>query len=226
MNTVNVVLDNDPVDEIFGLFNETKKSQPTVFTDDPVALSCAAYRLGNYPRLTDVTPNDEDRVFAEKIRRHFMDKLVVQRLRGQPMSDFREKLGAFLVDNRPLLDSELGILYQLPHFYVEDIETQSLIENTTEVSPSAPEHRKETLRPYKQFTLKRKGGAIRQYWWVDAASRPYCLNIRESTDHQPLYQSIWNFDSIQVEAHMYVKSFRGTSRFYYKLVGTRLLGVA
>lgn len=225
MNTVTVWSedDNDPV---MSLFEQNKTSLPAAFHDDPVALSCAAYRTGSYPRFEHLIVSQPDRELAQQVRRHFMDKLVMQRLRGERMSAFREKLGAFLVDNRPLLEDEIGILYQLPYFYHEDLDVESLIADTDVVTPAQPQTCAITLRPYKTFNLKRRGGSVRQYWWIDQDRRPYCLPVKENETNQPLYQSIWNFSTIQVESHIYTKPFMGTDRFYYKLAGTKLLGVS
>ena len=220
MSTVLLEIDDDPVME---LFKEPEKI-PVSFKDDPVVLACAAYRMGTYTEFENIDPTAEDRVLGAAVRRHFMDKLVFQRLRGIRLSPFREKLGAFLVDNRPLYKDEIGMLYHLPYFYFEDLEVQSLVESVASVdSTREPTRRAENLKPYKKITLKRKGGAIQQYWWTDRSNRPYCLSLRDSGEHQHLYASIFDFGAITVEAHMYAKPFRGTDKYYYQLMGTKLL---
>lgn len=208
------------------LFSDLEQPKiPMIFAEDPVVLACAAHRLGNFPDLAEITPTTEDRELGAKVRRHFMDKLVMQRLRNDKVSAFRDKLGAFLVDNRPLYNDEIGMLYRLPDFYFEDLETQELIDSTSAVAVQDPQNQTVTLKPHKCISLKRRAGAIQQYWWLDEHQRPYCLSIRESADNQPLYQSIWQFASITVEAHLFVRPFMGTNRFHYRLVGTKLLGV-
>ena len=223
MSTIDLELDNDPV---MALFEPTKASPPVVFHDDPVALSCAAYRIGGYPRLETVTVSQPDRELAQQVRRHFMDKLVIQRLQGKPMSGFRDKLGAFLVDNRPLLEDELGILYRLPYFYHEDLVVQNMLDDTTPVEMALPDARTVKLTPYQTLKVHRRHGAVRQYWWVDPQRHLYGLSVRETVDNLPLYQSIWDFNSVDINAKMFVKPFMGTDRCFYKLVGARLLGAA
>ena len=220
-----IASDTDPVISLFETYLDNKPKTPLSFGEDPVVLACTAHRLGNYPDLETLQPTDQDRELGSCVRKHFMNKLVIQRLQGKQPSAFREKLGAFLADNRPLYKDEIGMLYHLPYFYFEDLAREDLIATTTPVQQVAPQRYRVTLKPYANFSLKRRGGSVKQYWWVDSDLRPYCMNIKENSENQLLYQSIWDFANITVESHMYVKSFNGTDRFHYKLVGPRLLEV-
>ena len=212
--------------EIFDAWNEKKQKEPVSFPTDPVALACAAYRMQSYMDLTEIMPLQEDYDLAARVRRHFMDKLVIQRLTGNgKISAFREKLGAFLVDNRPIYKDEIGMLYHLPYFYFEDLAQEELLSKIAEVAVEQPHQRGVHLTPLSKLVLKRRGGEVRQYWWVDSEKRPYCLSVGKNTDNQPLYQSIWEFPAIDVVSHMYVKKFPGADRHYYRLVGAKLLGV-
>lgn len=223
MNNIYQELDNDPV---MSIFKHTNDSPPAVFHDDPVALSCAAYRTGGYPRWETLSVSQPDRELAQQVRKHFMNKLVIQRLRGEPMSGFRDKLGAFLVDNRPLLENEIGILYRLPYFYHEDLAVQAMLDDTVPMTWTDPVERETTLTPYQKIMSHRRGGAVRQYWWIDPDRQLYGLSVKDNVEHQNLYQSIWEFKSITVSAYMYTKPFVGTNRFFYKLVSAKLLGVS
>ena len=221
---MNVIVDQ--THDLFSVWNKPTAKPPAVFVDDPLALSCAAYRSGEYPRLNSVSVTAEDREMAARVRKHFMDKLVIQRLKGQPLSPFREKLGSFLTGNCSLTEDELGLLYTLPHFYHEDIAIQELIDTVQPVEPAQSTKRTAVLKPLKTVDLKRRGGNVRQYWWTDSEQKPYCLYVRTDADHQPLYQSLWELSSITVEAHMFTKPFINTERWFYKLVGMRLVGIA
>lgn len=203
----------------------SKPKTPEVFSEDPVVLACGAYRLRSYIDLGQVEPTNEDRVLGAQVRKHFMDKLIVQRLKGQTLSNFREKLGAFLVDNRPIYRDELGILYHLPYFYFEDIFQNDIVEATTPVQVEPPAPRQVRLIPFAKQELKRRSGAIQQYWWVDDARHPYCLSVRNNNDANVLCNSIWNFPNITISATIFVKSFFAADRNYYKLTSTKLLDV-
>ena len=220
-----IACDTDPAVSLFETYIDDKPKTPLSFGEDPVVLACAAHRLGNYPDLEDLRPTDQDRELGSCVRKHFMNKLVIQRLQGKKPSAFREKLGAFLTDNRSLYKEEIGMLYHLPYFYFEDLARDELIAATTPVQQVEPQRHKVILKPYANFSLKRRGGSVKQYWWVDSDHRPYCMNIKESGEHHTLYQSIWDFASVTVESLMYVKPFISTDRWYYRLVGPRLLEV-
>jgi hypothetical protein len=195
------------------------------FSDDPVALSCAAYRLGSYHEFSNLRPLDEDYELADKICKHYIRKLTLQRLCNKNTSRFREKLGAFLVNNRPLYNNEIGMLYHLPYFYFEDLEIESLIEDTTPVVAQIPKHVEVVLRPFRTMKIKRQGGEIKKFWWVDNHKMPYCLPVRVATEHSTFYQSIFDFSSIRVSTRISTTKFWGTERWFYQLSHTKLLGV-
>lgn len=221
MSTVDLEIDNDPVMAIF----DQKPKVPTTFHEDPVVLACVAHRLGMYIDLKELVPQAEDRELGARVRRHFMDKLVVQRLRGGPVSAFREKLGAFLAGNRPIYQDEIGMLYHLPYFYFEDLARDELISATQPIRPQEPFTGTVTLKPVSTLTLKRRSGAVKEFWWADAKNQPYCISVRENSESIKLYQSLWEFASITFESHMFSRQFMGTERYYYKLVNARLVGV-
>ena len=202
-----------------------KPKLPFAFKDDPVVLACGAYRIGNYPDFSDIEPVAEDRELAEKIKKHWLDKLTIQRLRGQTPSQFREKLGAFLVGNRPIYKEEIGMLYHLPHFYFEDLEAEQVINETAEVEATAPQRLTLTLKPLKTIGIKRRSGALSQYWWTDEQNRPYCLTAKSDGDYNRLCSSLHRFNSIEVSANIVYRPFMGTDRHFYKMFNVELLGV-
>ena len=221
MSTVDLELDDDPVMAIF----EQKPKVAMTFSEDPVVLACVAYRLGMYINLEDLTPLPEDRDLGARVRRHFMDKLVVQRLRGGNISAFREKLGAFLAGNRPIYRDEVGMLYHLPYFYFEDLARDELISAIRPIQPQQPFAGTVTLTPLTTLTLKRRSGAVKEFWWKDNKNQPYCISVRENSESIKLYQSLWDFANITFESQVLSRRFNGTERYYYRLVNAQLRGV-
>ena len=218
----------EETDSLEDLFEDSKKDKiPLVFKYDPVVLSCSAWRQKTHIDLEYLVPTEEDHELANKVRRHFMDKLVLQRLKTDRISAFREKLGAFLAGNFVLTKDEIGMLYHLPYFYFEDMEMQKLIDETATVDWESPVTRTVHLVPYTKIEIKRRTGPYRQYWWIDSDRRPYCITLNEKSGSQTLYNSIWDFASIDVDAMVYPKAFAGIDqRFFYKLVGTKLKGIS
>ena len=217
----------DDTDPVMALFNgmDAKEKIRMKFSADPVVLACAAYRIGSYIDLDELIPLDEDRELGAKVRKHFMDKLVMQRLRGGPISAFREKLGAFLAGNRDLYKDELGMLYHLPHFYFEDLARAELIMATEPATPRQAFSDTFTLKPLSTMTMKRRSGSVKEYWWKDDYNQPYCISVRENAVDLMLYQSLWEFHSVTLESRVLSKQFLGTERYYYKLVSSKLRGV-
>lgn len=222
MTTVTKNLYRD-LEDLLG-WPETPKV-PLSFKEDPVTLSCACWRHGSYEDLDQVLTTDQDRDLALKVRSHYLSKLTMQKLKGHSLSQFREKLGAFLVNNRPLYKDEIGMLYQLPYFYHEDLAVDALMSETAPVTVEPPHVKQRTLTPLKTLSLKRRGGEITQFWWTDQENHPYCLSIKTDVEHHALYQSIFDFSSICVETTLYPKPFLGTERYYYKMIKTKLLSV-
>jgi|688.fasta_scaffold310662_3 hypothetical protein len=212
-------------DDFKAVFKSADPEPDMTFADDPVALACCVWRQGMYMDLADAKPTSEDRELAVKVRQHFVSKLTMERLQNDRVTAFRQKLGAFLVGNHQLLESELGLLYRLPYFYFEDLFQQELINTVTQIPLNSPTLRQIQLQPLSVTVLKRRNGDVRQFWWIDNNRQPYCLSVRSNSDNQAMYQSIWEFHSIAVEAQLFVKPFLGTDRYYYKLVGAKLLGV-
>lgn len=221
MSTIDLELDNDPVMAMF----EQKPKVAMTFSEDPVVLACVAHRLGMYINLEELMPLAEDRELGARVRRHFMDKLVMQRLRGGPVSAFREKLGAFLAGTRDLYKDEIGMLYHLPYFYFEDLARDELIAATQPIQPQQPFAGTLTLTPLTTLTLKRRSGAVKEFWWKDAKNQPYCISVRENGVDLKLYQSLWEFANITVESGVLSRRFLGTERYYYRLVNNQLRGV-
>lgn len=221
MSTVDLELDNDPV---MAMFEQTPKVAMT-FREDPVVLACVAHRLGMYIDLKELVSKIEDRELGARVRKHFMDKLVIQRLRGGQISAFREKLGAFLTGNRPIYQDEVGMLYHLPYFYFEDLARDELISATEPVQAQQPFAGAVTLTPLTTLSLKRRSGAVKEFWWKDAKNQPYCISVRENSESIKLYQSLWEFAGITFESQVLSRRFPGTERYYYRLVNTKLLGI-
>ena len=221
MSTVDLDLDNDPVMAMF----EQKPKVAMTFSEDPVVLACVAYRLGMYINLEELVPQAEDRELGARVRKHFMDKLVIQRLRGGQISAFREKLGAFLAGNRPIYKDEVGMLYHLPFFYFEDLARDELILSTQPIQPQQPFAGTLTLTPLTTLTAKRRSGAVKEFWWKDDKNQPYCISVRENAVDLKLHQSLWEFASITFESQVLSRRFHGTERWYYRLVNNQLRGV-
>ena len=73
---------------------------------------------------------------AEVIRNYYRAKLVNIGLRGELLTAFRKRMYAVVENNRSVKKSEVGILYRLPGFYVEDVFMDGIMENTVTIDKS------------------------------------------------------------------------------------------
>lgn len=97
--------------------------------------------LANRAKLEKEIPHvfavsDLDLAQAEEIRDYYRAKLVNIGLRGEVLTPFRKRMYTVVENNRSVNLSEIGILYRLPDFYVEDTFMDGVMENAVTVSKS------------------------------------------------------------------------------------------
>lgn len=116
------------LEDIFQNIESEKSSNdetPLLISDDPLALSWASYGVWKKggPRwldLASVKAGDHDRDMAQATRAYYKGSLTLQGLQGKSISNFRQDLYAVLLEQRPFLHKDLGMVYRLPYFYEED----------------------------------------------------------------------------------------------------------
>jgi hypothetical protein len=119
------------------------QSPKASFSDDPLALSCASYRLYKeqpqfrFTNIDLVKATQEDRNQAQAIRDYYTQRYTMQVLKGGQLTEYQQKTAQFLSGLHHLTTEELGLLYKLPYFYEEDqtYEEFSKLYNTTKLSP-------------------------------------------------------------------------------------------
>jgi hypothetical protein len=192
--------------------------QPIQFAHDPLVLSTESYLryrarrddpethnfASRYHDLDTLDPSDQAHELAVKIRRYYLDSLCFQRLRNQPISEFRQKLYSFLMGQHQLKNSELGMVYKLPYFYAYDQELLDICHGTTSVTDNTPSSlwRTKLLTPLHRMTrdVREKGTKI-AYWWLDEQKQAVTM---EATNYQRdlvsimdgLFQRPQKFDAV------------------------------
>jgi hypothetical protein len=218
----------------FGIFgNLEKPSKVCKFNDDPIALSCYAWRQAQqgyspYQDFELCKPELVDREMALKVRKHFLDKLTLARLRSEQMSPFRIKLGAWLVGNHELVEKDIGLVYQLPYFYIEDLK---MVEICTDVE-TVPAHvngvRKDhvlRLTPWTTLDVHRRGNQTTQFWFKDEYNQGVRVVTRKSDEFYQLLNSFMNFNSLTVMSYTHARKFFDSEKAYLQLRNVRLLAV-
>lgn len=227
-SSIQNILDNLDLD-IFTI--PDTPSKPCVFNDDPVALSCYAWRQAQqgyspYQDLKLCTPELVDREMALKIRKHFLDKLTLARLRSEQMSPFRIKLGAWLVGNHELLDKDIGLVYQLPYFYTEDLKMTEICEEVETAHLQGSGLRKDhilRLTPWTLLDVHRRSNQTTQFWFKDEQNHGVRLVVRKSDEFYQLLNSFMDFNSVTVVSNTHPRKFFDSEKTYLQLRSMRLL---
>jgi len=200
------------------------------FQDDPVVLSCASWRIGNelgglWTDLDEITViTEQDRVLGATVRKHFLDQLVMAKLRGRNSSPWRAKLGAFLVGNYELTRSEVGMLYRLPYFYHEDQAVANVMKLTTPMTqeqkqyPYGPPGK---LHSIKRIVQHRRANKTTQFWFHDHQRWPVMIAVNHKNNLHGLMDSLFDRGSMSVAAcNASWKPFYGAEDQYYILLNT------
>lgn len=228
-------------DEFAKWLDEIREEMPppktTVFTEDPIALGCAAYRVWTENHVTrwmefeQVTVESEDREQADRIRKYYQDRtnhILIDILKNGPtaVSEFRKKL-SLIVHNQmtEYTAQDRGILYKLPYFYQEDTALDRLFANNVsneyyrtlaDINPQ-PEQLRLTL--LDSVLISRKHGETTQYWFRDDATPAlYQWTIKNDNPLHGLVQSIVRRDWIEVRALAVTKQIRHHTNSVYRSI--------
>ena len=168
MTTQDLTLDCD--DGFKALFNTPEPDM--TFADDPVALAWAAYRvyLSNpalrWADFADVEVTEQDRVQAQEIRSYYTGRILMDIMRSKKsMSEFRKKLYGLLIGETGLKKKDIGLLYRLPYFYVEDTALDQVIAQTeAPTSALAQSLVTGTFELIKRIQVSRRSAEFVQFW--------------------------------------------------------------
>jgi hypothetical protein len=212
--------------------SKEEKHDPILYKDDPVALTCASYRLwvnnhnDRWHLLEDCRIEPEDRDMAASIRKYYGQRLVLEALSGVELTTFRTKLGAFLEGNHVLERDELGLLYRLPYFYHEDVALDEVIAMGTSVDGQVYYRDNViTLSPRKTLFQSRKSGDVVNYWFTDKNNGNYLLPVKSNNSLGSLIESLYNKASIDVVVNLQIKNYHAPNKdkHYYQISNLRLV---
>lgn len=207
---------------------------PIAFKDDPVAMTCASYRLSkeggfSWLDLHGVTVEPQDREEAINIRKYYADRLLITTLKStRPVSEFRRKLYGVVTDNYQLKKSEEGLLYRLPHFYAEDTGLDHVMSQTQSASISTefPKIVEAKFTLVKKIFCSRATGRSHWQFWFSSNISPAPF-LTEIKDDNVLYKL---FDTLTKQPQMFstithFKHHRGhhRDRVYFKMTQVDLV---
>lgn len=205
-----------------------KADEPDMkFTDDPVALAWASYRTflshpgARWTDFDDVTVIDQDRTMAQDIRSYYTGRILMDMMKSNNgLSDFRKKLYGLLIGETGLKKKDIGLLYRLPYFYVEDTALDEVIAQT---APAKSLQRSYditgTFTLLKEIQISRRSGEYVQFWLKhNTAPEPFMIACKSDNPLLPLLKSVLAAPA-KLEAVAFVKNHRGhhRNREYYQL---------
>ena len=204
------------IDPNFVMDQETYQSSKASFSDDPLALSCASWRMfrdapeRRWTNIETVKANSEDRAMAQTIRDYYNQRYTMQALKGRQLTEYQQKTAQFLSGLYHLKTDELGLLYKLPYFYVEDCGVDSVVESTQSYEkPLNREYADYTLTPVREIFRTRKSGETVQFWYKNQDNHPVLIECR-GTDHLlNMLRGLFQQSKIQVRSYTKLVAFDG-----------------
>ena len=222
-------------------FNElehTKSRKAITLPDDPIALGCASYRLaqagpGQYSDLDTVIVTPEDRAMASRIRNYYRAKITWQMLKTvdeqRPISEFRRKLMGIIENTHEITQADLGILYRVPYFYVEDCQHDEIFAGLPEYHIIELQARdvEDTFVLNRQVEVMRRRGSVTEYWVTTKRTVvPLMISVDSQNTLKPLFDSIMTRGPVELRANWVPKTIfnsQDRNRHYYQLTRIRLV---
>jgi hypothetical protein len=154
----------------------------------------------------------------------------MNRLRGKEFTKFQELMLGFLTDAKPLRRDELGMLYRLPYFYVEDQELETLFSTATSIDlEKFPTHQcttTATIKPVKEILRSRRSSDYCQFWFKDSDNVLFLLEVKSDNNLIKLFRNLFALPEMKVLASAVRNRPRGwsTTVSYWKMVSLELAG--
>jgi hypothetical protein len=197
-------------DPMPGMTQEKYQAPKASFADDPLALSCASYRLykedphRRFTNIDTVNATQEDRVQAQAIRDYYNQRYTMRVLKGGQLTEYQQKAAQFLSGLHHLTTEELGLLYKLPYFYEEDRALEQVVAQTISTEfrlPHLSEMTEYTLTPVVEIFKSRKGGEFVEFVYRDQNNHAVMMIIRASDNMVAMLRGLFRQPSIRVQGH-------------------------
>ena len=185
-------------------------SPRATFSDDPLALSCASYRIykndpaRRFVNIDTVKATQEDRNQAQAIRSHYSNVYTMKVLKGRLLTEYQQKTAEFLSGLYHLTTDELGLLYKLPYFYEEDLALDMVTTKTFSAEftlPHLSELTEYTLTPLVEILKSRKGNEWTEFVYQDQNNHAVMIVVRAGDNMAHMLRGLFRQPSIRVQAH-------------------------
>lgn len=219
---------------------EIKKDDDTVYDTPYDVLACivAAQESGvpgweigeawtslkyakGFDGLRVTAPNDFQIQKANHIRKYYRNKLTIQALKSQAMSNFRVDLQELLnLHPKKLKLKFLPMMIRLPSFYVEDQAIDLLKKKTIQPALQRRVYNKEirTLTHVSTIHRKSKNHDANWYWFVDDNNILHRLAVDGKNKLSHILEKFLD-KPVQIEANYPVSTVRGTELHFFSVEG-------
>ena len=234
-----LALKNTPVNikELFegwenDLVRKSNSVQEVAFADDPIALSWASYHVWQkwparrWVNLNEVEAHEHDRTIAAETRRYYRDKLMLQTLKGRPLSDFQTVLYGMVTGEAPIMSDQMGMLMKLPYFYTEDAYLADVFGRTkpVETHERLMQSKEDTVIPLRMVFSSRKRQETYQYWFTNSQGEATVWTVSSQNTLRSLVDSLFNRQQpLKIRAHWHYKKHLSTDRTHWMLGNVELL---
>jgi len=230
------------------VFDTTPQSKPA-YKRHPVDLveaSCSVRRrfksgeLKTQYGISSVTPNeitDEDRRHAAEIKDYYSKKLMVLRLKGHKLTNFRNDL-AVLITTKPengeytyvsthlqndtyrrfADESFEGMAHRLPEFYEYDMGLEKVFEGSNCEVAQYEIQQVCTLKFLKKLNVKRRQISMHEYWFESSNQNRVCLTRPDKDPLNVLFDKLVESEPINIKGRFKreYKDDRGFLRLHEK----------
>ena len=224
--------DNDNI--VYDLFDDdggsgryTPAAPRAKFMDDPLALSCASYRIyknepaRRFTNIDTVKATAEDRVHAQAIRDYYNQRYTMKALKGQPLTDYQQKAAQFLSGLYHLTTEEVGMLYKLPYFYDEDRALEQVIDASVSYTTAIVALDQElTLTPLKKVHVTRKGASdFIHYYYLDQYQHAVLIVCPLTDRFNPMIEGLFNQQQIRIKGFVFPTDIGLNDKHFAKKLG-------
>lgn len=214
------------------IVRKSKPSQQVAFADDPIALSWASYHVWQkwpsrrWVNLNEVEAHEHDRVMAAQTRKYYRDKLMLQTLKGRPLSDFQTVLYGMVTGEAPIMSDQMGMLMKLPYFYTEDAYLADVFGRTKSLDKQEvkAQSRQDVITPLQMIFSSRKRQETYQYWFTNRQEEAIVWTVNSQNTLRSLVDSLFNKKQpLEIRAQWDYKKHLPTERIYWNLGNVELL---
>jgi len=213
------------------IIRKNKTAQEVAFADDPIALSWASYgvwirRGTRWVGLNEVEAHAHDREIAAETRRYYRDKLMLQTLKGRPLSEFQTVLYGIVSGEAPIMSDQIGVIMKLPYFYTEDRTLAEVFDRTQPLDKHEfmAEAREDTITPVSMVFSSRKNNETYQYWFADSVGRATLWAVNAQNPLRSLVDSLFKQQRpMKIRANWHYKKHFPSDRVSWNLGNVELV---